>query len=166
LSWICANHEKSRAEIRIAKIAMGIVFLYILSWSPYATVALIGQFGPKKLVTPLVSEHNVFVIAIRNHFWNCSIHVNWVCAHGIIYIADKTWRLTQTTRMFISIGTCYSTYMTFCCIFSLSLIWSTVALIGQFGPKKLVTPLVSELPVMLAKTCAMHNPIVYAFSHP
>jgi hypothetical protein len=26
--------------------------------------------------------------------------------------------------MFISIGTCYSTYMTFCCIFSLSLIWS------------------------------------------
>lgn len=75
---IRANHEKSRTEIRIAKIAMGIVFLYILSWSPYATVALIGQFGPKKLVTPLVSE----------------------------------------------------------------------------------------LPVMLAKTCAMHNPIVYAFSHP
>ena len=72
---IRANHEKSRAEIRIA---MGIVFLYILSWSPYATVALIGQFGPKKLVTPLVSE----------------------------------------------------------------------------------------LPVMLAKTCAMHNPIIYAFSHP
>jgi r-opsin len=68
---IRANHEKSRAEIRIAKIAMGIVFLYILSWSPYATVALIGP---------------------------------------------------QTTRMFISIGTCYSTYMTFCCIFSLSLI--------------------------------------------
>lgn len=75
---IRANQEKNRAEVRIAKIAMGIVFLYLMSWSPYAIVALIGQFGPAELVTPLVSE----------------------------------------------------------------------------------------LPVLLAKTCAMHNPVVYAFSHP
>ncbi|CAG2217449.1 OPN4 [Mytilus edulis] len=72
------NQEKANAEVRIAKIAMIIVLLYLLSWSPYATVALIAQFGPAEWVTPYVSE----------------------------------------------------------------------------------------LPVMLAKAAAMHNPIVYAFSHP
>ncbi|XP_052071148.1 rhodopsin, GQ-coupled-like [Mytilus californianus] len=44
--------------------------------------------------------------------------------------------------------------------------YATVALIGQFGPAEWVTPVVAEIPVMLAKACAMHNPIVYAFSHP
>lgn len=72
------KQEKASMEIKVAKIAMAIVTLYILSWSPYATVALIGQFGPAEWVTPVVSE----------------------------------------------------------------------------------------IPVMLAKACAMHNPIVYAFSHP
>lgn len=71
---IRANHEKSRTEIRIAKIAMGIVFLYILSWSPYATVALIGQFGPKRLVTPLVSELPVMLTK------TCAMHNQIVCA--------------------------------------------------------------------------------------
>lgn len=75
---IRANKVKNRTEVRIAKIAMGIILLYLASWSPYAIIALIGQFGPAQLITPLVSE----------------------------------------------------------------------------------------LPVLLAKTCAMHNPIVYAFSHP
>lgn len=75
---IRANQEKTKAEIKIAKIAMMIVCLFVLSWGPYATVALIGQFGPSEWVTPYVAE----------------------------------------------------------------------------------------LPVMLAKAAAMHNPIVYAFSHP
>ncbi|XP_071132770.1 rhodopsin, GQ-coupled-like [Mytilus edulis] len=44
--------------------------------------------------------------------------------------------------------------------------YATVALIGQFGPSEWITPIVAEIPVMLAKACAMHNPIVYAFSHP
>lgn len=53
------------------------------------------------------------------------------------------------------------------CLFTIS--WSPyaiVALIGQFGPAHWITPLVSELPMMLAKTSAMHNPIIYALSHP
>jgi r-opsin len=41
---IRANQEKTKAEIKIAKIAMMIVCLFVLSWGPYATVALIGQF--------------------------------------------------------------------------------------------------------------------------
>ncbi|XP_060064196.1 rhodopsin, GQ-coupled-like, partial [Ylistrum balloti] len=75
---IRVNNKRARSEIRISKIAMAITCLFILSWSPYAIIALIAQFGP---------------------------------AHWI-------------------------------------------------------TPLVSELPVMLAKSSSMHNPLVYAFSHP
>ncbi|CAG5117095.1 unnamed protein product, partial [Candidula unifasciata] len=44
--------------------------------------------------------------------------------------------------------------------------YATVALIAQFGPAELVTPYVSEIPVMFAKASAMHNPVIYALSHP
>ena len=44
--------------------------------------------------------------------------------------------------------------------------YATVVLIGQFGNRSLITPLVAQVPSMLAKTCSCLNPIVYAISHP
>ena len=44
--------------------------------------------------------------------------------------------------------------------------YASVVLIGQFGNRSLITPLVSQMPSMLAKTCSCFNPIVYAISHP
>nr|BAQ54782.1 opsin, short-wavelength sensitive type [Macromia amphigena] len=46
--------EKS-AEIRIAKVAISIVFLFICGWTPYALVALIGGFGNRSFLTPTFS---------------------------------------------------------------------------------------------------------------
>nr|BAQ54826.1 opsin, short-wavelength sensitive type [Tanypteryx pryeri] len=46
--------EKS-AEIRIAKVAITIVFLFICGWTPYALVAIIGCFGDRTLMTPTFS---------------------------------------------------------------------------------------------------------------
>nr|ANN11834.1 ultraviolet wavelength sensitive opsin 1 [Chrysochroa saundersii tonkinensis]APY20579.1 ultraviolet sensitive opsin 1 [Chrysochroa saundersii tonkinensis] len=40
------------AEIRIAKVALTITFLYVASWTPYAVVAMIGAFGDQSLLTP------------------------------------------------------------------------------------------------------------------
>ncbi|XP_069134425.1 rhodopsin-like [Argopecten irradians] len=48
--------EKSKTEIKIAKIAMMLISLFILSWSPYATIALMAQFGDPSFVTPYMSE--------------------------------------------------------------------------------------------------------------
>ncbi|XP_050698817.1 opsin, ultraviolet-sensitive-like [Eriocheir sinensis] len=48
------EQEKS-AEIRIAKVAITIFFLFSISWVPYATVALIAAFGNRSLLTPLVA---------------------------------------------------------------------------------------------------------------
>lgn len=51
-----SNQEKKNMEIRVAKIAVSILALYLLSWMPYATVALIGMFGDASFVTPFWSE--------------------------------------------------------------------------------------------------------------
>nr|BAQ54759.1 opsin, short-wavelength sensitive type [Somatochlora uchidai] len=46
--------EKS-AEIKIAKVAITIVFLFICGWTPYALVSIIGCFGDRNLMTPTFS---------------------------------------------------------------------------------------------------------------
>jgi r-opsin len=42
-------------EIRIAKAAFTIFFLFVCAWTPYAIVGLIGAFGDKSLLTPTVT---------------------------------------------------------------------------------------------------------------
>lgn len=42
-------------EIRIAKAAITMCFLFVASWTPYAVLALIGAFGDRSLLTPGVT---------------------------------------------------------------------------------------------------------------
>ena len=49
-----ANAES--AEVRIAKVAVTNVLLWVCIWSPYAVVVMIAAFGDRSLVTPLVSQ--------------------------------------------------------------------------------------------------------------
>nr|BAQ54758.1 opsin, short-wavelength sensitive type [Somatochlora uchidai] len=49
-----SGDEKS-AEIKIAKVAITIVFLFICGWTPYALVAILGCFGDRGLMTPTFS---------------------------------------------------------------------------------------------------------------
>lgn len=44
--------------------------------------------------------------------------------------------------------------------------FAVVCMLGTWGNTSLITPLVSELPVLMAKTSAVYNPIIYALSHP
>ena len=44
------------SEAKIHTIAITSVMLWVLAWTPYAVVVLIGQFGSRQLVTPLVSQ--------------------------------------------------------------------------------------------------------------
>ncbi|XP_072947453.1 opsin-2 [Epargyreus clarus] len=43
------------AEIRIAKAALTVCFLFVASWTPYGVMSLIGAFGNKELLTPGVT---------------------------------------------------------------------------------------------------------------
>lgn len=47
-----ADQQKTSVEIRIAKTAITVCFLFVASWTPYAVVALIGAFGNQALLTP------------------------------------------------------------------------------------------------------------------
>nr|QWV42690.1 ultraviolet sensitive opsin [Scraptia sp. CRS 2021] len=52
-----SNQSKNSesAELRIAKAAITICFLFVASWTPYAVLALIGAFGDQGLLTPSVT---------------------------------------------------------------------------------------------------------------
>ena len=39
------DQNETSVEIRIAKVAIGLSLLFVLSWTPYGIVALIGAFG-------------------------------------------------------------------------------------------------------------------------
>nr|QWV42713.1 ultraviolet sensitive opsin [Melinopterus prodromus] len=49
------NQASQSAEIRIAKAAITICFLFVASWTPYAVMAMIGSFGDASLLTPGVT---------------------------------------------------------------------------------------------------------------
>ncbi|XP_037821626.1 opsin Rh5 [Lucilia sericata] len=49
------NTAAMSVELRIAKAAMTIYLLYVFSWTPYATVSLLGTYGYRHLITPFAS---------------------------------------------------------------------------------------------------------------
>ncbi|XP_032520951.2 opsin-2 [Danaus plexippus] len=49
------NASAESAEIRIAKAALTVCFLFVASWTPYGVMALIGAFGDQRLLTPGVT---------------------------------------------------------------------------------------------------------------
>nr|ABW69111.1 ultraviolet-sensitive rhodopsin [Polyommatus icarus] len=49
------NAGAESAEIRIAKAALTVCFLFVASWTPYGVMALIGAFGDQNLLTPGVT---------------------------------------------------------------------------------------------------------------
>nr|BAQ54898.1 opsin, short-wavelength sensitive type [Epiophlebia superstes] len=88
------DNEKS-AEIRIAKVAISIVFLFICGWTPYALVAIIGCFGDRALMTPTFSMFpaiacktvaciDPWIYAINHPRFRAEIQkkVPWLCIFG------------------------------------------------------------------------------------
>jgi r-opsin len=53
---LSAGQDEKSAEIKIAKVACGIFFLFLAAWTPYATVAILGAFHSNRAVlTPFAS---------------------------------------------------------------------------------------------------------------
>lgn len=44
--------------------------------------------------------------------------------------------------------------------------FAVVCMLGTWGDTSVITPLISEIPVLFAKTSAVYNPIIYALSLP
>ncbi|KAK4295836.1 hypothetical protein Pmani_031628 [Petrolisthes manimaculis] len=86
--------NKQSAEIRIAKVAVSNVFLWLLTWTPYAAVVLMGLFGDQNKMTPLVSAlpglmcktasvYNPMMFAISHPKFRLALQevAPWFCIH-------------------------------------------------------------------------------------
>lgn len=82
------------AELRIAKVAMTNVAIWITCWTPYAAIAVQGLFMDQSSITPLktilpallaksCSCYNPIVYAINHPKFRLAIqkHVSWFCVH-------------------------------------------------------------------------------------
>ena len=49
------NKDGDSAEVKIAKIAITNVLLWVVTWSPYAIIVVFGLIGQYGLITPLSS---------------------------------------------------------------------------------------------------------------
>jgi r-opsin len=54
---LAANKDTNAqsVEIRIAKAAFTIFFMFLCAWTPYGIVSLIGAFGNRNLLTPVAT---------------------------------------------------------------------------------------------------------------
>lgn len=52
----CSHLQPHSTTVRTIEIIATLVTLFLLSWTPYAVVTLIGQFGDLSLMTPWVSS--------------------------------------------------------------------------------------------------------------
>ena len=65
--------NEASAEVKIAKVAITNVLLWVATWTPYATIAMIGVFGNQMLITPLVAQLPSFLGNLLTHMSLSSI---------------------------------------------------------------------------------------------
>ncbi|KAM9844982.1 melanopsin-like [Aulostomus maculatus] len=77
-------YERLRNEWRTAKVALGVILLFIISWSPYSVVALTATAGYAHLLTPYMNSvpaviakasaiHNPIIYAITHPKYRAAI---------------------------------------------------------------------------------------------
>lgn len=64
-----ADQNKTKAEIRLAKIALMTISLWFIAWTPYLTIAFLGLFSDGTYLTPLFSIWGA-VFAKMNAIYN------------------------------------------------------------------------------------------------
>ncbi|XP_043785764.1 opsin, blue-sensitive [Apis laboriosa] len=109
---LVSNQDKERSvEVRIAKVAFTIFFLFLLAWTPYATVALIGVYGNRELLTPVstmlpavfaktVSCIDPWIYAINHPRYRQELQkrCKWMGIHEPESTSDATSTQTEKTK--------------------------------------------------------------------
>lgn len=92
LNCVEANkaYEGLRSEWRLAKVALAVIVLVIVSWSPYCAVALTATAGCAHLLTPYMNSvptviakasalHNPIIFAIMHPKYRAAIALCCIC---------------------------------------------------------------------------------------
>ncbi|XP_010893792.2 melanopsin-like [Esox lucius] len=94
------TYERLRGEWRMAKAALVVILLFVVSWSPYAVVALVATAGYAHLITPYVNSvpaviakasaiHNPIIYAVTHPKYRAAIARYVPVLRCLLRVADK-----------------------------------------------------------------------------
>ncbi|KAM4728768.1 melanopsin-like [Anableps anableps] len=93
-------YERLRSEWRMAKVALGVILLFIISWSPYSAVALTATAGYAHLLTPYMNSvpaviakasaiHNPIIYAITHPKYRAAIGRHFPLLRAVLRLQEK-----------------------------------------------------------------------------
>ncbi|KAM6918306.1 melanopsin-like [Xenentodon cancila] len=93
-------YERLRSEWRMAKVALGVILLFVVSWSPYSIVALTATAGYAHLLTPYMNSvpaviakasaiHNPIIYAITHPKYRAAIGRHFPLLRGVLRLREK-----------------------------------------------------------------------------
>ncbi|KAM3603775.1 uncharacterized protein V6R79_001915 [Siganus canaliculatus] len=96
-------YERLRSEWRLAKVALGVILLFIVSWSPYSAVALTATAGYAHLLTPYMNSvpaviakasaiHNPIIYAITHPKYRAAIGRHVPALRPLLRLQEKDVR--------------------------------------------------------------------------
>lgn len=101
-------YERLRGEWRLAKVALGVILLFIVSWAPYSAVALTATAGHAHLLTPYMNSvpaviakasaiHNPIIYAITHPKYRAAIGRHVPLLRPLLRLQDKDLRSSLTS---------------------------------------------------------------------
>jgi len=98
-------YERLRSEWRMAKVALGVILLFIVSWSPYSAVALTATAGYAHLLTPYMNSvpaviakasaiHNPIIYAITHPKYRAAIGRYFPLLRTVLRLREKDLHLS------------------------------------------------------------------------
>ncbi|XP_023126353.3 melanopsin [Amphiprion ocellaris] len=96
-------YERLRGEWRLAKVALGVIVLFVVSWSPYSAVALTATAGYAHLLTPYMNSvpavvakasaiHNPIIYAITHPKYRAAIGRRVPLLRAVLQLQEKDLR--------------------------------------------------------------------------
>ncbi|XP_042353997.1 melanopsin-like [Plectropomus leopardus] len=93
-------YERLRSEWRLAKVALGVILLFIISWAPYSAVALTATAGYAHLLTPYMNSvpaviakasaiHNPIIYAITHPKYRAAIGRHVPLLRPLLWLQEK-----------------------------------------------------------------------------
>ncbi|XP_074092269.1 melanopsin [Macrotis lagotis] len=101
--------QKLKNEWKMAKIALVVILLYVLSWAPYSIVALVAFAGYSHILTPYMNSvpaiiakasaiHNPIIYAISHPKYRMAIAQNFPCLRALLCIKHPRTRSFSSYR--------------------------------------------------------------------
>ncbi|KAJ8317862.1 hypothetical protein KUTeg_002953 [Tegillarca granosa] len=173
---------------RTVAVAIGCIWMYsliwsispVLGWSRYHLEGVLTSCTFNFLSRDVITRSFIFSITI-GEFVIPILIIIWAYANIIfsMVLRRKDLAISNSSDMAVSLRLVRQRYRlkseikTSCimvglvCLFVVSwLPYTMVAFVGQYGNKTLITPYVSSIPGVIAKTSTVSNPLVYAIIHP